>query len=117
MWKYSRLSIWCFKTLDISQTKKCIYKSFHPFLLGILVIVIIAGYISYVGIKQIIPSDQKEKTSQECYVIYCFIQKFCLSDLHICTVVDQNKIGQSKFRLCNSIFLRNPSLKKQKCQK
>jgi hypothetical protein len=35
----------------------------------------------------------------------------------ICTVVDQNKIGQSKFRLCNSIFLRNPSLRKQKCQK
>jgi hypothetical protein len=33
------------------------------------------------------------------------------------TVVDQNKIGQSKFRLCNSIFLRNPSLRKQKCQK
>jgi hypothetical protein len=29
------------------------------------------------------------------------------------TVVDQNKIGQSKFRLCNSIFLRNPSLKVQ----
>jgi hypothetical protein len=78
MWKYSRLSIWCFKTLDISQTKKCIYKSFHPFLLGILVIVIIASYISYVGIKQIIPSDQKEKTSQECYLIYCFIQKFVL---------------------------------------
>jgi hypothetical protein len=33
------------------------------------------------------------------------------------TVVDQNKIGQSKFRLCDSIFLRNPSLRKQKCQK
>jgi hypothetical protein len=33
------------------------------------------------------------------------------------TVVDQNKIGQSKFRLCNSIFLRNPSFRKQKCQK
>jgi hypothetical protein len=32
-------------------------------------------------------------------------------------VVDQNKMGQSKFRLCNSIFLRNPSLRKQKCQK
>jgi hypothetical protein len=46
-----------------------------------------------------------------------FYPKICLSDLHICTVVDQNKIGQSKFRLCNSIFLRNPSLKKQKCQK
>jgi hypothetical protein len=26
-------------------------------------------------------------------------------------------MGQSKFRLCNSIFLRNPSLRKQKCQK
>jgi hypothetical protein len=79
MW---RLSIWCFKTLDFSQTKKCIYKciykSFHSFLLGILVIVIIAGYINYVGIKQIIPSDQKEKTSQECYLIYYFIQKFVL---------------------------------------
>jgi hypothetical protein len=46
-----------------------------------------------------------------------FYPKICLSDLDICTVVDQNKIGQSKFRLCNSIFLRNPSLKKQKCQK
>jgi hypothetical protein len=33
------------------------------------------------------------------------------------TDVDQNKIGQSKFRLRNSIFLRNPSLRKQKCQK
>jgi hypothetical protein len=28
-------------------------------------------------------------------------------------VVDQNKMGQSKFQLCNSIFLRNPSLRKQ----
>jgi hypothetical protein len=35
----------------------------------------------------------------------------------VSTVVDQNKIGQSKFQLCNSIFLRNPSLRKQKCQK
>jgi hypothetical protein len=33
------------------------------------------------------------------------------------TVVDQSKMGQSKFRLCNSIFLRNPSRRKQKCQK
>jgi hypothetical protein len=33
---------------------------------------------------------------------------------YVCTVVDQNKIGQNKFRLCNSIFLRNPSLRKQK---
>jgi hypothetical protein len=32
------------------------------------------------------------------------------------TVVDQNEMGQSKFRLCNSIFLQNPSLRKQKCQ-
>jgi hypothetical protein len=36
---------------------------------------------------------------------------------HQRTVVDQNKMGQSKFRLCNSIFLGNPSLRKQKCQK
>jgi hypothetical protein len=26
-------------------------------------------------------------------------------------------MGQSKFRLCNSIFLQNSSLRKQKCQK
>jgi hypothetical protein len=46
------------------------------------------------------------------YILHVFSSDIQLF-ISKCTVVDQNKMRQSKFRLCNSIFLRNPSLRKQ----
>jgi hypothetical protein len=52
IWKYSGLPVYRLEGKNMSQTKKIVYETSHPFILGFLLIFIATSYIKYVGIER-----------------------------------------------------------------